>query len=105
MDELLAMIREIGLPNAYDHFAEGETPEPPYLLYLTGGNHDFPADNSAYYKVNEIHLELYTDCKDLSAEAKVEAVLDAHGIVCDRTESWIGSERLFEVLYIFDLEA
>ena len=32
MDELLRMIRSMGLPFAYDHFAEGESPAPPFLV-------------------------------------------------------------------------
>ena len=105
MDELLSIVREIGLPNAYDHFAEGEVPRVPYLLYLIPGNNNFPADNKAYFKIDEVHLELYTDCKDLAAEQQVESVLDARGIFYDRSETWIESEKLYEVLYIFDLEA
>ena len=33
---------------------------------------NFAADNRAYFKVNEVHIELYTDRKDLSAEALLE---------------------------------
>lgn len=105
MDKLLSIIREINLPSAYDHFAEGEVPHVPYLLYLISANDNFAADNKAYYKVDEVHLELYTDYKDPSAEQQVESVLDAHEIFYDRSEAWIESEKLYEVLYIFDLEA
>ena len=60
MDELLAIVQEIGYPNAYDHFAEGEAPELPYILYLVPESNNFAADNYAYFKVNEVHIELYT---------------------------------------------
>ena len=104
MDELLAIVQEIGYPNAYDHFAEGEAPELPYILYLVPESNNFAADNYAYFKVNEIHIELYTDRKDLAAEQKVEAVLDRHDIFYNRSETWIESEQLYEVLYFFDME-
>ena len=104
MDELLAIVQEIGYPNAYDHFAEGESPELPYILYLVPESNNFAADNYAYFKINEVHIELYTDRKDLAAEQKVEAVLDRHGIFYNRSETWIESEQLYEVLYYFDLE-
>lgn len=104
MDKLLAIVQEIGYPNAYDHFAEGETPELPYILYLVPESNNFAADNYAYFKVNEVHIELYTDRKDLTAEQKVEAVLDRHGIFYNRSETWIESEQLYEVLYYFDME-
>lgn len=37
-------------------------------------------------------------------EQKVESVLDANGIFYDKTEVWIESEKLYEVLYQFELE-
>ena len=52
----------------------------------------------------EVHIELYTDCKDLSAEQKVEAVLDKQGIFYEKSEVWIESEKLYEVLYSFEME-
>ena len=33
-----------GLPWGYDHFAEGEEPELPYLLYYYPSENDFYAD-------------------------------------------------------------
>lgn len=105
MDELLAMMAEFGIPYAYDHFAEGESPEPPFLCYLLPGSRNFAADGQVYYKINEVRLEIYTDRKDLGLEARVEGVLDAHGIFYNKSEVWIESERLYEVLYSFEWEA
>ena len=84
MEQIVKMMEEIGIPFAYDHFAEGESPEPPFICYLSPNSDNFAADGKAYYKINEIHIELYTDCKDLSAEQKVEAVLDEHGIFYEK---------------------
>ena len=42
---------------------------------------------------------MYTDFKDLSAEQQVETALDAAGIFYNKTETWIDSEKLYEVLY------
>ena len=104
MDKLLEIIAEIGLPSAYDHFAEGESPSPPFICYLIPASDNFAADGQVYFKANEVHIELYTDKKDIDREALVEAVLDSHGIFYDRTEVWIESERLYEVLYSFETE-
>lgn len=104
MEKITAILEEIGLPFAYDHFAEGESPDPPFICYLIPNSDNFSADGKVYYKINEIHIELYTDCKDLSAEQKVEAVLDEHGIFYEKTEVWIESENLYEVLYTFEME-
>ena len=105
MDKLLEIIAEIGIPSAYDHFAEGESPAPPFICYLIPGNDNFAADGKAYFKAEQVHLELYTDKKDLETEQLVEAVLDSHGVFYDRTEVWIESEKLYEVLYYFETEA
>lgn len=104
MEKITAILEQIGLPFAYDHFAEGESPAPPFICYLIPNSDNFSADGRVYYKINEIHIELYTDCKDLSAEQKVEAVLDEHGIFYEKTEVWIESENLYEVLYTFEME-
>lgn len=104
MDRLLEVLQEIGIPFAYDHFAEGESPDPPFICYLIPASDNFSADGQVYFKANEVHIELYTDKKDIDKEALVEAVLDSHGIFYDRTEIWIESERLYEVLYSFETE-
>ena len=104
MEKLLSVLDSIGIPYAYDHFAEGESPEPPFLCYLLPGSSNFSADGKVYHRVSEVRLELYTDCKDLAAEQKVEDVLDAAGIFYNKSETWIDSEKLYEVLYSFDME-
>lgn len=104
MEKLIEIMNKIGIPFAYDHFAEGESPDPPFICYLTPNSDNFAADGKIYYKINEIHIELYTDCKDLSAEQKLEDVLDAYDIYYEKSETWIESEKLYEVLYTFEME-
>ena len=104
MDKLLQMMAEIPFPSAYDHFAEGESPEPPFITYLLPGSDNFAADGKVYFRVTEVHIELYTDEKNPEVESRIEAVLDEHGIFYDKTEVWIDSEKLYEVLYSFEME-
>ena len=52
----------------------------------------------------KVRLELYTDRKDPDAEQNVETALDAAGIFYNKTETWIDSEKLYEVLYTFEME-
>ena len=104
MDDLMQLMEEIGLPFAYDHFAEGESPVPPFITFLLPGSDNFAADGKVYLKINEVHIELYTDEKNPETEALVEAVLDAHEIFYDKSEVWIESEKLYEVLYQFEME-
>ena len=104
MEELLQILKEIQIPFAYHHFAEGESPEPPFICYLLPGSNNFSADGKVYYKINEVHIELYTDLKDLAVEQQLENVLDEHGIFYNKSETWIESEKLYEVLYTFEWE-
>ena len=104
MEKLLSVLDSIGIPYAYDRFAEGESPEPPFLCYLLPGSSNFSADGKVYHRISEVRLEMYTDFKDLASERKVEDALDAAGIFYNKTETWIDSEKLYEVLYSFELE-
>lgn len=104
MEELLQILSETQIPFAYHHFAEGESPEPPFICYLLPGSNNFSADGKVYYKINEVHIELYTDLKYLAVEQQLEDVLDEHGIFYNKSETWIESEKLYEVLYTFEME-
>ena len=104
MDDLVRLLEETGIPFAYDHFAEGESPDPPFICYLLPQSDNFSADGKVYLKVSSVNIELYTDSKDLAMEQTLEAVLDTHGIFYDKTEVWIESEKLYEVLYSFEME-
>ena len=104
MEELLQILSETQIPFAYHHFAEGESPEPPFICYLLPGSNNFSADGKVYYKINEVHIELYTDLKDLAVEQQLEDVLDEHGIFYNKSETWIESEKLYEVLCTFEME-
>lgn len=104
MEELLQILSETQIPFAYHHFAEGESPEPPFICYLLPGSNNFSADGKVYYKINEVHVELYTDLKDLAVEEQLEEVFDEHGIFYNKSETWIESEKLYEVLYTFEME-
>lgn len=103
MEELVAMLQKTGIPFAYDHFAEGESPEPPFICYLLLGSNNFAADGKVYFKINQVRIELYADSMDLAVERKVEAVLDDSGIFYNKSEVWIQSEKLYEVLYSFEV--
>lgn len=105
MERLLEILQGIGIPYAYDHYAEGEGPDPPFICYRLPGSDHFAADGRVYYRISEVHIELYTDCKNPDVESQVETALDAHGIYYERSETWIESERLYEVLYTFEINA
>ena len=103
IENIVEMLQEMNIPFAYDHFPEGESPEPPFICYLIPGSDNFAADGKVYFKMNEVRIEMYTDFKDLNLESRVEAVLDGHEIFYNKSETWIQSEKLYEVMYAFEM--
>lgn len=97
--DIKAMLEETDLPVAYDHFEEGESPNPPFLLFLLPSSENLYADDKVLQGIDELHVELYTDKKQPETEQLVEAVLNAHELGFQRSEVWIPKEKLYEVLY------
>lgn len=98
-ENVIEMLEEAGLPLAYDHFAEGESPEPPFLIFLFPGTDNMFADDTVYQKIDELNIELYTDKKDPETENLIEDILIAHELPYEKSEVWIESEKMYEVLY------
>lgn len=99
-----ALLERLGFPFSYDHFAEGEGPDPPFLVYRYPKADNFAADGVTYFKQDVLHIEVYTDRKDPALEEQIEAALDESGIFYGKGETWIDSEKLYEVLYQFEME-
>jgi hypothetical protein len=100
--ELKEILEATGIPVAYSHFTAGDNepvPDPPFICYLVTYSANFHADNKVYQSVQTVQIELYTDKKDLDAEAKVEAALNDAEIPFQSTEIYIDSEQLFEKIY------
>jgi hypothetical protein len=104
VDKIINILDEIGIPFAYSHFAEGESPEPPFMCYLLPRSDNFSADGAVYHKLSVVHFEVYTDKKDRALEKRVEDVLDKNNVFYNKSEVWINSEKLYEVIYSFELE-
>ena len=98
-EEVKALVEEMGLPYAYDHFAEGESPDPPFICFLYPKAENFSADNLVYHHFNRLDIEVYTDLKNPELEKQVEEVLRSYGLFYHKSEVWIEEEKLYEVLY------
>jgi hypothetical protein len=94
---LFALLKTTGLPVAYHHFTS--PPTPPYIVYLFSYNTNFGADNKVYSGAKNFQVELYTTIKDPASEKLVEDLFDANDIFWDKTETYIESEGLYQVLY------
>ena len=76
-------------PFTYDHYSEGESPDPPFICFRYPRSNNFGADGGVYYKITEADVELYTELKDPELEERVEGILDTHGFFYDKSEVWI----------------
>ncbi len=59
-EEVMQMLAELKIPFAYDHFAEGESPDPPFICFLFPGSENFAADDVVYMEFSNLSIELYT---------------------------------------------
>ncbi len=99
--ELNQALKTIGLPVAYHHFTE--PPEPPYLVYLFSYSDDFMADNQNYKEISNYQLELYTKIKSPATESLVKDKLRELQLSYTKTETFIETEGLYQVLYLFQV--
>jgi hypothetical protein len=96
-ETLKTLLDTTGLSVAYHHFKS--PPSPPYIVYLFSHSENFGADDKVYRQVPNYQVELYTKSKDPSAEALIEDLLDANDIYWEKSETYIESEGLYQVLY------
>lgn len=99
MDEaqLLTLLKTTGLSVAYHHFKS--PPSPPYIVYLFSHSENFGADNRAYRQESNYQVELYTAKKDPASESLIEGLFDANDIYWEKSEMYIESEGMYQVLY------
>lgn len=97
--QVSAMIGEIGLPYAYYQFPDDTELQPPFICFLFQEDNDFIADGINYQKIRTLAVELYTDAKDFELEETVEQVLNSHGLVFSREETYIDSEKMNMVTF------
>ncbi|GGE26880.1 hypothetical protein [Streptococcus himalayensis] len=101
--ECYQLLKTTTLPVAYHHFEEGHSPSPPFMVYLVTDSANLGADNWAYHKEVTVQIELYTSKKDLGTEEKVETVFDSHQLYFDKVETYISSEKLYQITYYITL--
>lgn len=100
--DLYNLLEAAGFPVAYSHFVESENdplPDPPFIVYLITRSSNFIADDKVHTNIENVQIELYTNKKDLVAEGKLTAILDAADLPYQSTETYIESEQLFQKIY------
>ncbi len=98
---LAQLLTETGLPVARNAFLKAQAP--PYIVYVFSHSDNFAADSKVYLKRDNYQIELYTEKKDIALEEKLEGIFDECGLVYDKTETYLESEKLIEVIYEIQL--
>ena len=102
-EQISTMISSIGLPYAYYSFPEEQAPTLPYIVFYYPDYDDLGADNINYQTIANLNIELYTSNKDFTKEASVETVLTNAWLYFQKSETFITSEQMYEVLYQIQL--
>jgi len=97
------MVGDIGLPFAYYQFTEDTAVAPPFICFYFEQSDDQYADDSNYQRIETLILEFYSDNKDFDNEAAIEAALSNAGLTWQRTEAYIGDQRMYMVTYLSEV--
>lgn len=98
-EQIEEILNEVGLPYRYHHFEVEEAVEPPFICWIIPDSQNFAADGKVYFNSNNVNIELYTDFKDFELEENIENILEQKEIFWEKTELYIESEKMYEVLY------
>ena len=98
---LASILAQAGVPVARNAFLKAQAP--PYIVYLLSHSDNFTADSQVYLKRDNYQVELYTEKKATALEETLEGLFDSHGLVYDRTETYLESEKMLEVIYEIQL--
>lgn len=101
------LLAQTGLPVTYYSWPEDDPLHPvpalPYIVWYLPGSENFSADDKVYQQIQTLNIELYTETKEFATEKALEAVLDAAFLLWDKTETYIDTEHMFQVLYTMEV--
>lgn len=97
LEKIRDMLEQTGIPVAYRAFPDNQAPPLPFICYLFSASNNFNADDIVYQPINQITIELYTQEKDLAAEAAVESALS--DLCWEKSEEYLDDEQCYEIIY------
>lgn len=101
--QVAEMVSSIGVPYAYYQFPNNTGIAPPFVCFYFDSSNDFAADNTNYQRIRPLSIELYTDNKDFTLEQTVENILNQHGLVYSREETYLDSEKMYMVTFMTEI--
>ena len=97
--EIYNMLASTNIPTVYLSWKIDTTPNLPYIVYYYPTSDDFVADNINFQSINALNIELYTANKDFTTESLIESVLKNNSLAFRKTETWLESEDMYQILY------
>lgn len=99
IEQINAMVEEIGLPFSYYEFQEGTAQAPPFVVWFLSSDDDVHADNTNYCDIEWLNIELYTSNKDFDLEREVEAILKKYNFTYHKESDFVDSEKIWQTSY------
>lgn len=101
--EFKKVLDSSGIKFKYHHW-EKPAPPLPYGVYLCNGAETFKADGQAYFKNDNIRIELYNNKKDVKVETQLENALDRAEIYYKKVdEIYLETEKMYQIIYELEL--
>ena len=101
LEELHQQLDALGYPVAYSHF--NSTQKTPFICYLVDGDENFSADNTIYFEILNVDIELYVKKKDPVAENKIKKLLNDNELPYAYYEAFIKDEGVFQCVFSIQL--
>lgn len=76
LSEFKAQLETTGYRVAYEHFAEDDAPDMPFICYIETHTTNTAADGKVNDIVRNLQAQLFTHKKDIEAEQKTETALN-----------------------------
>lgn len=99
--QLKTTLETSGYPVAYRAFPEADAPAMPFICYMATTTDNFGADGKVYEVVQFVEVQLFTEHKDLAAEANLEAALA--DVFWQKDEELIEDELCYRIIYTITL--
>jgi len=97
---LYNLLKQIGIPVAYDHFDDDKKLTPPFMAYRELEPYNFKADNITFSSFLEFEIELVTSKKDVALENRISSLFTENNIAYDKTpEIWDADEKIYHIFY------
>lgn len=97
LEALKTLLDGTKLPVSYSSVPLDEATVKPYICYSQDNANNFAADGIVFYSRKVISVKLYTETRDLTAEAKVETALKE--MYWTKTPDFLDDQKIYEITY------